>query len=141
MQVDNTIYEENSETRQGVELHNQSLDSVKSMNATELASSLGLKSAKELNKWLCALGVIKKVGHNGQYALTAKYSDKGYAISLPYRHSGECTDNLLCYTQCGRKMIYELFVKVGLIDPQLVPLANESDDGETTQGCIREVVG
>lgn len=48
----------------------------KTFTSTEIAKELGMKSARELNNWLCSSGVQYK--QNGTWVLYSKYADLGY---------------------------------------------------------------
>lgn len=92
-----------------VEYHDDVLNSDNLMTATQLAKSIGLKTAMELNEILRKLGVQYK--QSGNWLLRSKYEGKGYAKLITTREGYK----QLKWTETGRKFVYELLIKEGVI--------------------------
>lgn len=87
------------------------LSSKDAMVTTVIAGDLGM-SAIKMNRELKDRGIIRKVG--GQWQLTAKYCDKGYAITRIHTRKNEVTgevhnDRLLVWTEYGKAFLHSLF--------------------------------
>lgn len=78
----------------------------KTYTATEIAKELGLRSAMELNTWLCKEGVQYKV--NDTWVLKADYASRGYVeIKQEVMDNGHVIYHRR-FTQTGRKFLIEL---------------------------------
>ena len=89
------------------------LSSKDAMVTTVIAGDLGM-SAIKMNRELRDRGIIRKVG--GQWQLTAKYCNKGYATTRIHvredKETGEIhNDRLLVWTEYGKAFIHSLFNK------------------------------
>jgi prophage antirepressor-like protein len=90
-----------------IEYHDSVMNSGSLISTTEIANELGFTSAKALNQFLKAEGVLRKV--NDTWALRADFSGKGYAKYKPHPyvdHNGkDQTSHHLYWTEEGRKFL------------------------------------
>lgn len=96
-----------------VEFHDKVLQSESLISATELANTLGFRSARALNSYLKGEGIIRKV--NGCWSMCANYSGRGLAKSKTYPYTdskGEIqTSHHLYFTEIGRKFLIDYHAK------------------------------
>ena len=96
-----------------VEYYNEVLQSGSLISVTEMANTLGFRSARSLNLHLQQQGIIRKV--NGSWALTAKYSGRQLAKykTYPYTDSkGEIqTARNMYFTESGQKFLIDHHAK------------------------------
>lgn len=114
----------NEEMKPKAEYYDLAMSSGATMNATELAASLGLRSAQKLNRLLCSMGIQRQAKNGNYYVLTAKYADKGYAVLNQKAYGAYGMTMQLRFTQKGREFIYHLLVDGGVIEPDVVPQAS-----------------
>jgi anti-repressor protein len=93
-----------------VKYHDEVLQAEGLISPTEIAKELGMRSAVQLNRRLCALGVMYKV--NGTFALYSRYSGRGMSKyrTFTYRNKYEelMSKNHLYWTELGRRFIHSL---------------------------------
>lgn len=114
------LLSENTQMKPKADYYDLAMNSKATMTATELAASLGLRSAQKLNRLLCSMGIQRPAKCGGYYVLTAKYADCGYAVLNQKCYGTYGVTKQLRFTQKGRKFIYDLLVENGVIEPDVV---------------------
>lgn len=88
---------------------------------TQIAKDYG-RSAQWLNRTLHELGIQYR--QNGTWVLYQKYADKGYVKSRTHSYADNAgefhTSILTCWTEKGRKFIYELLAERGIYPAETV---------------------
>lgn len=115
------LLSENTQMKPKADYYDLAMSSGATMTATELAASLGLRSAQRLNKLLCSMGIQRPAKCGGYYVMTAKYADQGYAVLNQKAYGAYGMTKQLRFTQKGRKFVYDLLVENGIIEPEVVP--------------------
>jgi prophage antirepressor-like protein len=88
------------------------LQSPYGIQASVIAKEYGM-SAVKFNKLLHALGVQYKIGKT--WLLYADYANNGYTVSKTICIGGESVSILTCFTQRGRKWLYDVLKSYGLL--------------------------
>lgn len=105
------LQDELNAVRKDAEYADRVLSSKSLIPISVIAAEYGL-TARQLNEWLKAKGVITKVGN--RWMPGAAYRDKGYVGFKTYSNTAsEETKTSMSWTQKGRKLIHEMLDNAG----------------------------
>ena len=90
--------------------------------ATVIAKDYGMTAVK-FNKLLHALGVQFRYKTNRTWMLYSEHDNNGYTITNTYYHQGGRVSILMCWTQKGRRFLYDFLAGHGIL-PQVEKTQN-----------------
>lgn len=82
-------------------------DSPELLTVTQVAKSIGMRSAQQLNKWMHEHGIVYRQA--GQWLPYADYSEKGYFHIVTHCPDGDRTYHNLKITMKGKEFITETY--------------------------------